>query len=140
MIKDKIKNAYLYYNLHPKFKEAFEKILNNNLERDEDKLYFNLDKYETKKEGKFEAHRKYIDIQYIVKGEEKIGLSNIDDCQTLIEYNKEKDIEFLTSKKEDYMSLSEGEFMIFYPTDAHKPCLTNTKVMAIEKIVAKVLV
>ncbi len=138
MIKDKLKNAHLYYNLHPKFKEAFEKITHNTLEKDGDKLYFNVDRYITKKESRLEAHRKYIDIQCMIKGEEKIGLSDTEDCATVEEYNRQRDVEFLKSDNVNYMTLKEGEFMIFFPHDAHMPCLSNTKDMAIEKIVAKI--
>ena len=66
MIKDNIKNAEIYYSLHPKFKEAFEKLINKDIGLKTKELYFNFDKYQTKSEGKFEAHRQYIDIQYII--------------------------------------------------------------------------
>ena len=140
MIKDNIKNAEIYYSLHPKFKEAFKKLINKDIDLKTKELYFNFDKYQTKSEGKFEAHRQYIDIQYIVKGEEKIGITNINKTDCLIPYSKEKDIEFLNAKEYDFITLKEGDFAIFYPHDAHMPCLTNKQEESIEKIVAKIAV
>lgn len=85
--------------------------------------FVNIQTYTTKSNADFEAHREYIDIQYIISGEEIISVSQYDECKTTIAYNSEKDIEFLSGKGFDNI-LSEGEFMILYPKDAHKPSIS----------------
>ena len=103
---------------------------------DEDNIYANVDEYETKTDGKYEAHRKYIDIQYMIKGEEYIGVTDINNCKTCIEYDEEKDLEFFTADNE-FQTLKKGEFLIFYPQDAHKPCINKDKIKC-KKVVVKV--
>ena len=81
MIFDNIKNAKTYFNLDEKIKKGLEFIINNDLnsfkngkyEIDGEKITANIQEYDTKNEGLFEAHRKYIDIQYMIKGSEKQG-------------------------------------------------------------------
>ncbi|MCM1266250.1 MAG: YhcH/YjgK/YiaL family protein, partial [Candidatus Gastranaerophilales bacterium] len=87
-------------------------------------LYINIQSYTTKSDADFEAHRDYIDIQYMISGNEKIGVTDYSTCKTTIEYNSEKDIEFLSGNGE-YISLNAGEFMILYPKDAHKPSISS---------------
>ena len=79
MIVDNIKNAKLYYSLHPEFKAAFECLAsltaeseNKRYEINGDNCFVNLTEYENKCEAecKYEAHAKYIDIQFMVKGKE----------------------------------------------------------------------
>ena len=76
MIFDNIKNAETYFNLDEKIKKGLEFILNNDLttfengkyEIDGDKVTANIQEYDTKAEGLFEAHKNYIDIQYVISG------------------------------------------------------------------------
>lgn len=148
MIKDNIKRAETYYNISENLKLGFEWIKNNDLKNMPDgryeicgKNYANLQTYETKDDAPYEAHRDYIDIQYMVIGEELSGVTDYTNCSTKEEYNKEKDIEFLNiNAKEEFYKIKEGEFFIFFPHDAHKPALkidTNKKV---KKVIVKVAV
>ena len=106
-------------------------------------VYASVQDYTSKpiEEGKFEAHRKYIDIQFVIKGEEKIGIGNVNDFSESTQYNDEKDIVFLESenKKFDFVELKEGDFAIFYPKDAHMPCISLQKPDYVKKVVIKVL-
>ena len=79
-----------------------------------------------------------IDIQYIVKGSEKMGYANIDSLKTTIEYNDEKDILFGTAEG-DLLTVSEGMFALFTPEDAHMPGLCIDSPQAIKKVVVKIL-
>ena len=63
-----------------------------------DCLYANVQTYNTKDDAPYEAHRDYIDIQYMVIGEEQSGVTDYSNCFTKEEYNKEKDIEFLENR------------------------------------------
>ena len=105
MIKDNIKNANLYYNFST-FVEAGLKYLENTdfsaletgkYEISGQDVYALVQDYSSKpkSEGKFEAHKKYIDIQYIIKGEELMGAANVADFAEATEYSHEKDIVFL---------------------------------------------
>lgn len=104
-----------------------------------DYMYANIQTYQTKEDALFEAHRDYIDIQYIISGEEKIGVTDYSNCTEAIAYEKEKDIEFLNGEGE-YYPLKEGEYMILYPQDAHKPSISLNNQSTVRKVVVKVLI
>ena len=133
MITDNIKNCDLYADLHKGFKEAFEflKTLNADTPTDsymagENKAsvsHMNTTSF-TKDGAKkpVEAHKKYIDIHYIVSGSEKFGYANTLKLKPTCEYNEELDYVFLEGNV-DMITLSDGDFVITYPDDAHLPCL-----------------
>ena len=104
-------------------------------------LYTNIYSVNTKEDANYEAHRNYIDIQYMIKGSEKIGVSDLSNCVTCIEYDNERDLEFFNIKcREEFLELKEGQFMVFFPTDAHKPSITLDKKEVVKKVVVKVAV
>ena len=103
-----------------------------------DTIWANLQTYETKQEALFEAHRDYIDLQYLISGQEKIGVVSYSKCQTEIEYDKDKDIEFLNSLEGEYIDMSSGHLLILYPDDAHKPSIKKSVNSEVKKIVMKV--
>ncbi len=108
---------------------------------DSERIFANVQSYETKITAPFEAHKKYIDIQYMIKGEEKIGVVDYDVCTTVEQYNSQKDIEFLDcSENVNYCTLKEGEFLILYPDDAHQPSLAIDNPAFVKKAVVKVLI
>lgn len=145
MIKDNIKNSDTYNNISENIKKGFEWLKSHNLVHMEDgkyeindKMYVNLQSYETKSDAKFEAHRDYIDIQYMVIGSERCGVTHYNNCVTETEYDADRDIEFLSSDNGEYFTLNEGEFFIFFPQDAHKPALCTTQKNNVKKAVVKV--
>ncbi len=145
MIKDRLKNAKTYYLLSEDIKKGLQWLENNNLETleagryyiDNDRIYVNIDQYETKDDANYEAHRKYIDIQYMIKGSEYIGVTDIESCSTCIDYDSDKDIEFFKANNE-FQTLKTGEFLILYPQDAHKPCIKNGDKTFCKKAVVKI--
>ena len=149
MIKDYLKNVKNYYNLSENLKKGFDWLEKNNLkdlsdgryEIDNNKIYASIQTYETKEDANYEAHRNYIDIQYMIKGSEKIGVSDLSNCVTCIEYDNARDLEFFNIKcREEFLELKEGQFMVFFPTDAHKPSITLDKKEVVKKVVVKVAV
>ena len=149
MIKDKLINAKTYYSLSENIKKGFEWLNSADLDNindgkyyiDGDKLYANVQTYETKEDADYEAHRKYIDIQYIVRGRECIGVTDIGNCVSCKQYNPEKDIEFFTcNETSQYQLLQEGEFMLLYPHDAHKPSINPNEKQTVKKVVVKALI
>lgn len=148
MIIDKIENAKLYYGLSDRIKKGLQYLENNDLtnvengnyELDGKNLFVSVQDYISKpeSEGKFEAHKKYIDIQYIVKGQERLGFGNIDDFNLVTPYDEEKDIEFLAGHG-DFAAAKQGYFLIFTPQDAHMPQICLDKPEYVKKAVVKVL-
>lgn len=147
MIKDKLTNAETYYGISERLKQGFEWLKNTDLENiadgkyliDGEKLFANVQSYETKDEAPFEAHRRYADIQYMIKGIEKVGVTHYSNCSTTIEYDSEKDIEFLKNNDSDfYQILEEGNFLVFYPQDAHQPSLNPNNKLNVKKVIVKV--
>ena len=145
MIKDKLSNSKIYENLG--LKQGFEWLKSQDLANIEckkylingDNLYANVQEYYTKDDAKYEAHKNYIDIQYMIKGQETIGVTDIENCIVSVEYDKEKDIEFLDcNAEEEYVRLEEGQFIILYPQDAHKPSIDCKGKNFVKKVVVKV--
>lgn len=152
MVFDNLKNCELYYGLHPRFKEAFDfvkKAIAENIpagkyDIDGKELWASVQEYTSKleTEAKAEAHKNYIDIQFIVSGVEVIEGFDINKATPKSEYNDIKDVMFY----EDYADVTKGvlnanEYGIFFPHDIHKPgmCL-NGKQDTVKKIVVKVKV
>ncbi len=147
MIFDNIKNAKTYFNLDEKIKKGLEFILNNDLksfkngkyEIDGEKITANIQEYDTKSEGLFEAHRKYIDIQYVISGFEKQGIKEISELTKNTEYDEEKDVQFFNGEG-SFVSVPARYFTIFYPQDGHKPCITDKTQTHVKKVVIKILI
>ena len=67
-----------------------------------------------------EAHRNYLDIQYIVKGKEVVGWADLAACEIVGEFNEAKDIGKYTGPFE-YLTINEGICYVAFPEDAHMP-------------------
>jgi len=147
MIFDSIENAEMYYGLNGRIKTAFEFIKKTNFETlneerveiDGDNIFAMIQKYKTRnsEDAKWEAHRKYIDIQFMVTGAENMGFVLQDYLEIIEEYNPEKDVEFLEGLG-DYVQVNENEFVIFFPDDAHMPGLKIKENEMVHKVVVKV--
>ena len=149
MIKDKLKNAKIYYNLSTNLKLGLNWLETTDLNSlidgkytiNGDSIYASVQTYETKTDANYESHRKYIDIQYVIKGEEKIGVTDLSNCETCIEYDRERDLEFYIIKsKAEFIELKEGAFAIFYPHDVHKPSIAINQPSTVKKVVVKVAI
>ena len=149
MIKDKLINAKTYYGISKSLDKGFDWLLNQDLANincgkyqiDGDRVYANIQEYETKLDAKYESHRKYIDIQYVISGKEKIGVTDINNCETCEVYDLERDLEFFDIiVKEEYQHLSEGEFLVLFPQDAHKPSIAFGIKSKVKKVVVKVAI
>src|SRR5579862_2731121 len=101
MIFDKIENSVVYENISPLIKRAFDYLKHTDFSDmaigkhtiDGDEIYAILQEYDTKNDAdaKLEAHRKYIDVQYIISGEELIGVLPLTNQTTCKEYDAEND-------------------------------------------------
>lgn len=107
----------------------------------ENGAYVSVQEYTTKarSEAKYEAHKKFIDIQMILSGKELIAVSPIKKMTISDEYNEEKDFMLFHHNDEctDYV-LEAGEFLILYPQDVHMPGVCVNEKSPVRKIVVKV--
>ncbi len=103
-------------------------------------LFAIIDEYVTKNETdtRLEAHCRYADIQYIISGEEQMGIVSLDKTTETVPYNEEKDICFLESEHESFMSATPDRYFIFFPDDAHRPSLKAGENTPVKKVVMKV--
>ncbi len=149
MILDRLENAEHYYAMHPNFEKAFAFLRQSNLaalpaERydiDGDRVFCMISKGpgRSRAEAKLEAHRKYIDIQYVIAGSDDMGWKPTADCE-LVEtaYNAEKDIEFFNDEPDSWTEVPAASFVIFFPQDAHAPLVGSKEIhKAVLKIAVK---
>lgn len=89
-----------------------------------------------KKEQVLEKHKKYIDLQLVLSGKEKIGWKFFDKkFKVLKRYSLKNDISFYSNKPDTFINLKKGEFAIFFPEDTHAPlCCEKTVKKCIVKI------
>jgi biofilm protein TabA len=110
---------------------------------DGDDIYVLVSEAETRpsEQVRFEAHRRYIDIQLVVRGQEAIGLAPVASLVTSEPYDEAKDIEFFGTPQESMtLALRAGEFAVFVPGDGHRPSLHLDGPHVSRKAVAKVSV
>ncbi|WP_122641598.1 YhcH/YjgK/YiaL family protein [Luxibacter massiliensis] len=88
----------------------------------------------------FEAHKNFIDLHYILKGTEKIATADITALAVQTPYDADKDIGFYTGEKAGEYSLTQGDFMVCFPSDAHMVAIMNKEPEFVEKIVVKIKV
>lgn len=105
-------------------------------------IYALVSTYETKsiKQKLWEAHKKYIDIHFLLKGSEKIAYANIMQLKVKKKYNNKDDYLLLSGKIAETITLGKDLFVVFFPQDAHIPGLISNKKSKVKKIVIKVKV
>ena len=100
-----------------------------------------VSEYETKaiNEYGYEAHKKFIDIQYLLKGFEKVCCLPIEQLKEMKPYSEENDAAFYKPIINPIeMTLGNGYFAIYYPQDGHMPQLCINEPMIVKKVVIKV--
>ena len=107
--------------------------------------YAILQRYSTRlpESGKPEAHRQYVDIQYIVRGREELGWCPLNPERIEASpYDIEKDIVFYEKLVPgSSVVLDEGTFAVLYPADVHRPCgSVDGKLAPVTKVVVKIAV
>jgi len=131
MILDTIANASLYEKAHPLFAKAFEFLRTADLANlpcgrydiQGDSLYASIQEPEGKpmEAAKLEAHRKYIDLQFVVSGNEVMGWAPLCGLGHALPFDEGKDCGFYTDKPQSWFEVRPGCFAIFFPEDAHAP-------------------
>jgi biofilm protein TabA len=94
-----------------------------------------------KKDCLYESHKTYIDIQYMFKGDEIMEVENVNNLTVTTEYNPNLDYaKYAQSENSSVLKIRENELAIFYPNDAHMPCIKIDENKKIIKAVFKILV
>ena len=89
--------------------------------------------------GVWEAHRRYIDVQYVVSGAERLGYAPLDRLMVTQPYDEAKDV-LLLAGEGDRVTAAAGTFVVFFPHDAHMPGLALGEPAPVRKVVVKVAV
>jgi len=142
--------AVQYFNNKVRWDMAFSYLYNTDLENikvgtyylDSTNLYAIVLEYMTKdlENTRFEAHRKYADIQYLIYGEEKIGVVETKEIMEVTPYDESKDIGFYFSENNNFRLVNPGKAFVFFPDNAHRPGVKTNNFSAVKKIVIKVRV
>ena len=149
MILDRIERAACYRSLGSRIAMALDALAQGELirrppgryELDGERVFAMVQEYPTRpvEQGKWEAHRRYIDVQFVASGKEVIGCGDIATMKTTQPYDEQKDVIFLEGAG-NMFSVPAGSFAIFFPHDAHMPCLACGETAAVKKVVVKVRV
>ena len=135
MILDALKNAAQYTALHPGFKTVFDYIASHDLatmecgryDIDGDNIFVVVQEWDLRptSEARLELHRRYIDIQVVLDGDDEVfGWSEKKDClKPEAEFDEQKDVQFFTDVPQCFYSVAKGQFSILYPEDGHAPML-----------------
>ena len=114
MIIDALSNCSSYANAHPRFQKAFAFLISQPL-------------------ATLPCGR---DIQYVISGDETMGWSPVEGCGKTTEFDAKKDCGFFSDKPMAWFPVRPGCFALFYPQDAHAPCVGEG---TCRKVVIKVL-
>jgi YhcH/YjgK/YiaL family protein len=152
MILDRLEHARMYRALDADIARAFDYLQQTNFrdvtdgryELDGDRLFALVLRYRPKPldQAMWEAHRRYIDIQYVVEGSERMGYTCLrGDLPVRQPYDPKKDIIFFDADG-DWIEVPAGSFAIFAPHDVHAPGLATDRPEAsaeVCKVVVKCL-
>ncbi len=131
MIIDNLKNSELYSPMHAGIRKVFDFISTNDLTKLElgrtniegDDVFALVSKgVATAKSGKMEAHRRYLDLHFVLEGTDKMGYKPTELCKnTDCAYNETDDYMLFNDLPDTYFVLYPGDFAICFPQDTHVP-------------------
>lgn len=146
MILDCVENFFCYQAMHPGFQAAAEYLSKTDLqllstgrhEIDGDRFYVNVMEVDAHccADAQLEYHRKYIDLQLVLSGDETMGWTALKDLPAETPFDQEKDYALLKGTVTAWFPVKPGCFALFFPQDAHAPCCGQGK---IRKAVLKIL-
>ena len=145
MILSNLHNRKELESLHPLFPELFDYIASHDIlsaplgiiEIKGKELFLNNCSPEpaTCESAPLEVHRKYIDVQVILSGEETMGWKPLEEIEHYTtEYNEVKDVIFSDDEPYTYVTVRPGQLVIFWPEDGHAPGIADAPV---RKFIAK---
>jgi YhcH/YjgK/YiaL family protein len=148
MILSSLSQAERYATLHPLFPRVFEEIRHTdffamapgryNLLGEDLIAIVELVPGKTREVARLEAHRRYIDIQWVLDGVDEMGWKPLADCfNPVSEHSVEKDIRFFNDAPASWIAVPPDHFCVFFPEDAHAPLVSAGMV---RKVIFKIAV
>lgn len=147
MILDSLENAARYTGLRVGCSEAFgflnqpglKDLPDGKYEINGDRVYAIVDRTQGRQlsDAQLEGHRKYLDIQYVISGDESMGWRPRQGLSNSVPYDEQKDVEFFEGDPESIVRVPPGSFAVFLPTDAHLPLIGDGP---IHKVIVKVAI
>jgi YhcH/YjgK/YiaL family protein len=151
MIIATLEELYQQVPALPRLKQALDylaqarsqELADGRYEIDGEQVFALVQSYETlpnDENAKYEAHRKYIDVQYIVDGLEGMGWAPLEQMAVTKAYAEEKDIVLGTCQQAvaTLAKVAAGQAAVFFPQDAHAPKLAVDGPCPVKKIVVKI--
>ena len=142
MVIGNIKHCDKYYPLHKHFKDVFEYL--KEVKKEDGKYVISEGNAWVNSPVKrdicsdiYETHRKFIDIHYVFSGNVIFGCCDASKLEVIEEYDEEKEYEFLKGQG-NLIEMSEGDFIIVFPEDAHNIVVDFDKSKELVTVVAKV--
>lgn len=147
MILDSLANRSAIFSLTPRLRRAIDYLRATDVSAlsegrhdiDGDRLFALVHRYRTRPPAdcRWEAHRKYVDVQYVVAGVERMGILSIAHAREQEAYDETRDVAFFEPGT-DYVTVAAGMYAIFSPDDVHSPSVAAGEPGAVTKIVLKV--
>ena len=147
MIYDSLKHMEAYQGVHPGIYKGlellrdtdFSKLEDARVEVDGENLFYLLQSYESKPANDTpEAHKKYVDIQFLISGREKMGVGALEDMKEEVEAHPDRDLWLYHGPASASFVLEGDKFMVAFPGDAHAPCIAVDAPEQVHKVVVKV--
>ncbi|MEK6797303.1 MAG: YhcH/YjgK/YiaL family protein [Spirochaetota bacterium] len=146
MILTHVRRMNEYRSLHPDFSSAFDFLTRIDLSSLADDRYdiagervyatISTKQGRARSEGKLEAHRSYIDIQYVISGIDEMGWKHLSACTKVnTTYDAEKDYELFDDAPDAWIRTCPKHVAVFFPSDAHTPLISKE---VLRKVVIKV--
>ncbi len=147
MIFDRLEYAKLYHGLSPGIARGFDYLRTTDLrqlppgrvEIDGESMFAMVVDEPTRirSDCKWESHRRYHDIQYVVDGEEVMGFASLDQMRVVEPFKESLDYAFYEGDGQ-YITVRPGFFALFAPQDVHRPSMAVTTPMRVRKVVIKI--
>ena len=148
MVSDLLANAHLYTALGPRIARGLRFLAETDLgglapgkhDIDGKQLFALVSDYTPKPfaEGRWEAHRHYIDLQYMVSGLEQMGVAPTTRLKET-DYQADRDLAWLEGAG-DFLTFGAGQFMLLWPGDAHMPGIDAGVPGSARKVVVKIAI
>jgi YhcH/YjgK/YiaL family protein len=150
MIVDTLRNSILYRGLSPRIALAFDYLQGADFQSAETgtfeiagrNVFAMIQEYATvdRTQGVWEAHRRYIDLQFVASGAEQIGYTHLGRLAPG-RYDEARDLLTLAGADAgSFLTCGPGDFMLLFPEDAHMPRIAVAAPGMVRKIVVKIAV
>jgi biofilm protein TabA len=149
MIVDQLANPSPLYQLPSRLARGLEYLRATDMrsvalgrhDLDGDHLFALVQEYTTRAADQcvWEAHRRYIDVQFVVTGAERMGVASLGQMSEREAYDAARDVAFFEPGTE-FVTIRAGMFAIFGPEDVHSPCNAAGPPGVVRKVVVKAAV